>query len=124
MTKLTKSVFLSPRLLRTIEVFWGCDEKVRKIYHFRGVKNYFFEITVPNVCSYYIYLIIVFNNKVLGYFSKTWTSQQMHGHFKLNIIDWQRKIANHYREKEQHPDPKTMQINITGFLNGKMLGFT
>ena len=52
-------------------------------------------------CLFMLYLIIVFNN-VLGYsVSKTWTSQQIHGHenflfdvFELNIIDWQRKIAN------------------------------
>ena len=26
-------------------------------------------------------ILIIFNNEVLGYFSKTWTSQQIHGHF-------------------------------------------
>ena len=32
-------------------------------------------------CLFMLYLIIVFNNKVLEYFSKTWASQQIHGHF-------------------------------------------
>ena len=35
-------------------------------------------------CLFMLYLIIVFNN-VLGYFSKTWTSQQIHGHIKFPV---------------------------------------
>ena len=37
-------------------------------------------------CLFMLYLIIVFNNEELGYFSKTRTGQQIHGHFKLDII--------------------------------------
>ena len=36
-----------------------------------GVKHYFFEITVPNVCS--CYTESLYFNNVSGYLSKTWT---------------------------------------------------
>ena len=75
-----RSVFLSPRLLRTN---WNVFGGVMKFIIPGNEKLLFWNNS--SECLFMFYSIIVFNNKVLGYFSKTWTWQQINGHIKFPV---------------------------------------
>ena len=84
-----------------------------KLKCFGGVIKIFEKFIIPggekllfwnngSECLFTSYSIIVFNNKVLGYFSKTWTWQQINGHIKFPV--WCSHIKYHWlAEKNCQP---------------------
>ena len=60
-------------------------------------------------CLFMFYSIIVFNNKVLGYFSTTWTWQPINGHKKFPV--WCSHIKYHWLT-EKHCQPLTYHLTV------------
>ena len=67
-------------------VFGGVMKKSEK-FNIPGGGGKLHFLNNGSECLFMLYFIIVFNNEeLMGYFSKTRTGQQIHWHFKLDII--------------------------------------